>query len=137
MTPTTAAVIAESGAVNAMRPCVVSMSGAPSRMKTNDGRKVNHVATQAAAIRQYLRVGAQHRLGVAADEADESDDHDQRPGSRLAERQSVDHLCRTEPAVLDDRALVDVRQHRVRAAKGQQRRLAEEHAHLRERSRPS
>src|SRR5215831_20120347 len=48
ITPTTAAVIPVSGAVNLRSPCVVSTSGPPSRMKTNDGRKVKKVTTVAA-----------------------------------------------------------------------------------------
>ena len=42
-----------------------------------------------------------------------------------------------EPVVVLDRALVDVGQHRVGAAEGQQRRLGEEPAHLRQHARPS
>ena len=42
-----------------------------------------------------------------------------------------------EPVVVLDRALVDVGQHRVGAAEGQQRRLGEEPAHLRQRRRPT
>ena len=48
MTPTTAAVMAVSGAVNFRLPCVVSTSGPRSRMKMNEGRKVNQVTRLAA-----------------------------------------------------------------------------------------
>jgi hypothetical protein len=48
MTPTTAAVMPVSGAVNFRLPCVDSMNGAPIRMKKNDGRKVKNVTTVAA-----------------------------------------------------------------------------------------
>jgi len=41
MTPTTAAVMPVSGAVNLRLPCVVSISGAPRKIKIKLGRKVN------------------------------------------------------------------------------------------------
>ncbi len=47
ITPTTAAVIPVSGAVNCRFPCVDSTSGPPRRMKRKDGRNVNKVATTA------------------------------------------------------------------------------------------
>src|SRR5574340_332249 len=49
ITPTTAAVMAESGAVNFSSPRVASTSGPPARMKKNEGRKVKKVATAAPA----------------------------------------------------------------------------------------
>ena len=107
-------------------------------MNTNDGRKVKKVTTrrrQRAAGEQ--RVGPEHLLQPAADEADEGHHHDQRARRGLAERQAVDHLRAAEPLVLLDRALVDVGQHRVGAAEGQQRGLGEEPAHLRQRAVPA
>ena len=50
MTPTTAAVIAVSGAFSRRLPCVDSMRGPPARMNTNDGRNVKKVTTHAAAM---------------------------------------------------------------------------------------
>jgi len=47
--PTTAAVMPASGATKRSSPCVVSMKGAPSRMKKKLGRKVKNVATTAPA----------------------------------------------------------------------------------------
>ena len=125
MTPTTAAVMPVSGAVNLSCPCVVSTSGPPARMKRKLGRNVKNVATHAPAIAgQRQRVGAEHRLRPSADEADERDDHDERARRRFAERQAVDHLRGREPRVGLDGALVDIGQHRVRAAERQQRGLA-------------
>jgi hypothetical protein len=49
ITPTTAAVMAVSGAVSLASSRVPSTSGPPARMKRNDGRKVKNVATQAPA----------------------------------------------------------------------------------------
>ncbi len=49
MTPTTAAVMAVSGAVNLRSPCVLSTSGPPAKMNRNDGRKVNQVTRTAAS----------------------------------------------------------------------------------------
>ena len=48
MTPTTAALMAASGAVNRRSPRVASTSGAPAKMNTKDGRKVKKVTTRAA-----------------------------------------------------------------------------------------
>lgn len=48
MTPTTAAVIAVSGAVKRISPCVLSISGPPAKINMNEGRKVNQVTKQAA-----------------------------------------------------------------------------------------
>ena len=133
ITPTTAAVIAVSGAVKRRSPCVASISGPPRRMKQNDGRKVKNVTTAAAATpRQEEGVRAEHGVRPAADEADEGDHHDQRPRRRLAERQPVDHLPGAQPVVLLDRALEHVGQHRIGAAEGEQRGLGEEPGHLRQ-----
>lgn len=82
-------------------------------------------------------VGAEHLLAPAADEADEGHHHDQRPGRGFAEREPVDHLRGCQPLVVHDRALEHVRQHRIRTAERQQRRLGEEPAHLRRRAVPA
>ena len=95
MTPTTAAVMPVSGAVNRSWPCVVSTSGPPARMKKKLGRNVKYVATQAPAMPASASDSrTEHHLRPAADEADERDDHDERAGRGLAERQPVDHLHR-------------------------------------------
>ena len=65
ITPTTAAVMPTSGAVNFKLPCVDSMKGPPSRMKKNDGKKVLVAACdtfRAAAVEQ-LTIWAD-RIGV-------------------------------------------------------------------------
>src|SRR5438445_189610 len=49
ITPTTAAVMPVSGAVNCRLPCVDSTSGPPRRMNRKEGRKVKNVATAAPA----------------------------------------------------------------------------------------
>ena len=49
ITPTTAAVIADSGAVQPSLPWLASTSGPPARMKTNEGKKVKKVTTVAAS----------------------------------------------------------------------------------------
>ena len=75
-------------------------------MNRNDGRNVKNVTTVAASARAgEERVGPEHLLAPAADEADERDHHDQRPRRGLAERQAVHHLRRREPAVVLDRPL--------------------------------
>src|SRR5512144_1647692 len=50
ITPTTAAVMPLSGAVNRSWPCVDSISGAPARMNKKLGRNVKNVATVAPAM---------------------------------------------------------------------------------------
>ncbi|MOA04000.1 hypothetical protein D3C78_1235320 [compost metagenome] len=74
---------------------------------------------------------------VGADEPDEGDDHDQRTRGGFTKRQAVDHLRRRQPSIVTDRALIDIRQHRVGAAKGQQRGLGEEPGHLGQRAFPA
>ena len=49
ITPTTAAVMAASGAVKWSLPCVDSTNGPPARMKMKDGKKVNQVTSSAAS----------------------------------------------------------------------------------------
>ena len=74
------------------------------------------------ATRRAQRAG----MIPAADEADELQHHDERPGRRLRQTQSIHHLRRREPAVVLDCLLPDIRQHRVSSAKGHHRGLAEE-----------
>src|SRR5712671_2775335 len=50
ITPTTAAVMPVSGALNFRLPCVVSTKGAPMKMKMNEGRNVKYVAVSAPAV---------------------------------------------------------------------------------------
>ena len=50
MTPTTAAVIAVSGAVNLRLFLVDSIKGAPINIKINEGKKVKNVTIQAAVM---------------------------------------------------------------------------------------
>ena len=119
------------------RPCVDSMNGAAGEdeeERRQEGEERHH--RRAATPASERAIGAEDRLRPAADEADERDHHDQRPRRGLAERQAVDHLRRRQPVLLD-RALVDVRQHRVGAAERQQRRLGEEPRHLRQRRLPA
>ena len=50
ITPTTAAVMAVSGAVSLRLFLVDSINGAPTKIKINEGKKVKNVTTQAAAM---------------------------------------------------------------------------------------
>ena len=82
-------------------------------------------------------IGAEELRGPAADEGDESHHHDQRARCGFAEGEAVDHLHRCDPLVVFDCGLIDVGQYRIGAAKGQQRRLGEKPAHLRQRTLPA
>ena len=127
--------MAVSGAVKPSLPWVASTSGPPARMKTKrrqEGEEGHDTGAGDAGEEQG--VGPEHACRPAADEADEGHHHDQRPGRGFAQRQAVDHLRPGQPVVVLDRALVDVGQHRVGAAEGQQRGLGEEPAHLRQRA---
>ena len=68
------------------------------------------------------------RAGVAvgAEEGHELDDHDQRAGGGLGQRQAAHHLARRQPAVDLDRLLGHVGEHGVGAAEGDQRGPGEE-----------
>jgi hypothetical protein len=96
-----------------------------------EGEPGHHRGCQRRAQEQAVR--PQHLFRPATEKADESHHHDQRARRGLAQRQAVDHLWPGEPVEVLHRALVHIGQHRVRAAKGQQRRLGEEPAHLRQR----
>ena len=50
ITPTTAAVIPNNGAVKCQSPRVASMAGPPIKINKNEGRKVKNVTTQAATM---------------------------------------------------------------------------------------
>ncbi len=66
----------------------------------------------------------------AAHEADELQDHDERPGRRFGEAEAIHHLAGREPAVMGEGLLRDVGQNRVGAAESDDRRLAEKEAFL-------
>ena len=77
-------------------------------------------------------IGAEQLFGPAADKPDKGDNHDQRARRGFTECQAVDHLSGGEPLKFADCGLIHIRQHRVRAAEGEQCRLGEKPAHLRE-----
>jgi drug/metabolite transporter (DMT)-like permease len=111
----------------------------PAGQDEDEGRQEGEPGHQHAATapaRNRLS-GPNNRLHVAADKADEGHHHDQRPRRGFTQRQPVDHLGRREPAVVPDRALIHIGQHRVGAAEGQQCGLGEEPAHLRQRVAPA
>ena len=125
ITPTTAAVMPVSGAVNAS--CAVRrLDERPAGEDEQERRQEREERRDARAgdAGERERIRRRAAPSSTADEADERDDHDERSRRRLAEREAVDHLRRREPAVGLDRALVDVGQHRVGAAERQQRGLA-------------
>ena len=80
--------------------------------------------------RQKQGIGTEHRFHIAAHKGHKSHHHDQRPRRRFAQRQTIDHLCGRQPAIVRHTTLIHVGQHRVSAAKRQQRRLGEKPAHL-------
>ena len=63
-------------------------------------------------------------------EADKLQHHDQRARRSFRETEAIHHLARFEPTVMKERLLRDIRQHRVRAAKGDYGRLTKEQAFL-------
>jgi len=77
-------------------------------------------------------MGGDGLVRPASEEADEGDNHDQRAGRGLAQRQAIHHLGGSQPVEVFDAALVDVGQYGVGAAESHQGRLGEEPAHLRQ-----
>ena len=67
-------------------------------------------------------------VAVGADEGDELDDHDQRPGGGFGQGEPADHLAGQQPAVDVDRLLGDVGQDGVGAAEGDHGGAGEEQA---------
>ena len=106
MTPTTAAVMPVSGAVNLILPCVVSINGAPRKIKTKLGRNERRDDERACGAGEEEAVSAEDLFSPRADKADERDDYDQRTGCGLAERKAIDHLRGRQPLILFDAALV-------------------------------
>ena len=82
-----------SGAVKRSWPCVdLDERAAGEDEQERRQEREERRDARAGDAGQRERVRAEDRLRPAADEADERDDHDERPGRRLAERQAVDHL---------------------------------------------
>ena len=129
MTPTTAAVMPVSGAVNfAVGRLDQGGAAEDEQERWQEGEKGGHTGPR--DTREQRVVGAEDFLGRGADEPHEGHHHDERAGRGLAERQAVDHLTAGEPAVVLDRALVDIGQHRVGAAEREERCLGKERAHI-------
>ena len=138
ITPTTAAVMPVSGAVNFSSLWVDSTSGPPAKdeqERRQEGKPGDQRRRQRATDKG--RLGAEYRLHIGTDEADKRHHHDQRPRRGFPQRQTINHLRRRQPAVMPHCALIDVRQHRIGAAEGEQRRLGEEPGHLRQRALPA
>ena len=131
MTPTTAAVIADSAPASALLPRSVSMIGRAEE-DPEEARRERHPGREQAAE----RAGEQRRqrAGIAKrrHEADELQHHDQRAGRRLRHAEAVEHLARRQPVIVLDRLLRDIGQHRIGAAERHHRHLAEEHRDLAE-----
>src|SRR3569623_561212 len=66
MTPTTAAVIAVSGAVKVRAPWVDSTSGPPARMSANEGRKVKQDTTAAAPATMAVQGASKAKIATKA-----------------------------------------------------------------------
>ena len=65
-------------------------------------------------------------VAPGAEKAHELRHHDQRAGRRFGQPQPVQHLAGGDPAVMVDRLLGDIGQHRIGAAERDHRHLAEE-----------
>ncbi|MNS68041.1 hypothetical protein D3C72_1013070 [compost metagenome] len=97
------------------------------------GQESKPAGDERAAHARQPQLLSRHGMAPAADKTDEGDDHDQRAGRRFAQRQAIHHLRARDPVVVVGGALHQVGQHGIRAAKREQGRLAEKHAHLRQR----
>jgi hypothetical protein len=138
ITPTTAAVMADSGAVKPSLPCVASTSGPPARMKTKLGRKVKKVTTAGRQRRaRNSASGPSTCLVQPPTKPTKATTMISGPGVVSPSARPSIICVAAEPLVLLHRPLVDIGQHRIGAAEGQQRRLGEEPAHLRERALPA
>ena len=130
-TPTTAAVMADRAPCRAWLPRSTSMKGAPRKMNRKHGHEGHPGGEQAAERARHER---RQRAGIAegAHEAHELEHHDERAGRGLGHAEAVEHLAGLEPAVVLDRLLGDVGQHRVGAAEGHDRHGREEGGDLAE-----
>ena len=131
ITPTTAAVIADSAPASALLPRSVSMKGAPRKIQRKQGDEGDPGRQQSAERRRQHR---RQRAGIAigGHEADELQHHDQRARRGLGHAEAVEHLARLQPVIMLDRLLGDIGQHRIGAAERHHRHLAEEQRDLAE-----
>ena len=132
ITPTTAAVTVCSAAAMRRFPRSRSMYGAPRKIQRKHGANVAHVATIAPSI-PAASGDRSPGCWYAPTNPTNSRTMMSGPGRGLGEAEADHHLPRQQPAVLDDRGDVHVRQHRVGAPERHQRRLAEEPTHVRQR----
>eukprot|EP01137_Pigoraptor_chileana_P024046 Opistho-2@91371 len=105
-------------------------AGQNEQERRQKGEPGHHAGGQCGAQKKHL--WPEHLLRPAAHKADKRHHHDQRARRGFAQGQSVDHLQPGEPLVVLNGTLVHIGQHRVGAAKGQQRGFGEEPAHLRQ-----
>jgi hypothetical protein len=132
ITPTTAAVIADSAADSAKAVAAQPLDERRAEEDPQEAGREGHPGGEQAAERPGEHRRQPAGLAEGAHEADELGDHDQRPGRRLGHAEPVEHLARREPAIMLDRLLGDIGEHRIGAAERHHRHLREEEADLAE-----
>ena len=95
-----------------------------------EGEPGDHSSCHGTSQKQAIRT--KYGLDIATDKANEGDNHDERPRCRFTQRQAINHLGRRQPAIAVHSPLIDIGQHGIGAAEGQQGSLGEEPAHLRQ-----
>src|SRR5919199_3474101 len=129
ITPTTAAVIAESAALRALLPRIFSTYGAPRKIHRKHGVNVTQVASRPPSVPATSGFSAPGSRNAPMKPTNWST---MMPRRRLGHAEPVQHLARREPVVTLDGLLGDVGQHRVGAAEGDHRHLGEEQGDLAE-----
>ena len=78
--------------------------------------------------------GIEHSgIAVGGEEADELEHHDQRSGRGFGKAEAVEHLAGFQPAIMLDRLLPDIGEHRIGAAEGDHRRRSRRRSRSRRR----
>ena len=131
ITPTTAAVIADSAPASALVAAQRLDVGRAEEDPEEAGDEGDPGRQQSA------KRGRQHRrqragIAIGGHEADELQHHDQRARRGLGHAEAVEHLARLQPVIMLDRLLGDIGQHRIGAAERHHRHLGEEQRDLAE-----
>ena len=108
-----------------------SMKGAPRKIQRKQGVKVTQVASRPPSVPASIGDSVPGSRNAAM-KPDELQHHDQRAGRGFGHAEAVEHLAGLEPAVVLDRLLGDIGEHRVGAAERHHRHLAEEDGDLAE-----
>ena len=131
ITPTTAAVRADKAAFSDLLPRSFSTNGAPRKIHRKHGVNVTQVASKPPSVPASMGDSPPGSRNAAMKPTNCST-MIKRPGRGLGHAEAIQHLAGFQPAVVLDRLLRDIGEHRIGAAERHHRHLAEEDSDLAE-----